>query len=189
MTVLSKEIKPNEYHDSKIYKIVSKNTDKIYIGSTKKTLDERLKKHERNYKSFKNGKYNNVTSFNILELGDYDIILIANVSVENKTELLKIEGGYIMNEINVVNKFVAGRTKKEYNHQRYEKNKDKMNEITQQYKNENKDKINELNQQYRNKNKDKINEKFTCDCGGKYTNANCARHLKSKKHLGLTVTF
>ena len=41
----------------RIYKITSIKTDKIYIGSTTKSLTERLLKHEYNYKAFQNGKY------------------------------------------------------------------------------------------------------------------------------------
>jgi len=36
----------------KIYKIISDSTDKIYIGSTVKTLDERLKEHEKDFLNF-----------------------------------------------------------------------------------------------------------------------------------------
>ena len=32
-------------------------------------------------------------------------------------------------------------------------------------------------------NKDKLSEKFSCDCGGKYTNGNKLRHFKSNIHL------
>jgi len=36
---------------------------------------------------------------------------------------------------------------------------------------ENKEKTNEKRKAYRDENKDKINEKFTCECGSRYTNS------------------
>jgi predicted GIY-YIG superfamily endonuclease len=55
-----------------IYKIVSDSTDKIYIGSTVKTLEKRLEYHENSYeiwyhKDFRRGY---CTSFEILKYGD-----------------------------------------------------------------------------------------------------------------------
>ena len=38
----------------KIYKIVSDSTDKIYIGSTSRTLAERLELHETTYEKWVN---------------------------------------------------------------------------------------------------------------------------------------
>ena len=47
----------NKYHNSKIYKLISDHTDKIYIGSTfKKYLTSRKAAHKSNYKAFKNNK-------------------------------------------------------------------------------------------------------------------------------------
>ena len=34
------------------YKIISGNTPKVYIGSTAKTIEERLQQHEYDYKYF-----------------------------------------------------------------------------------------------------------------------------------------
>lgn len=112
----------NKFHHAKIYKIVSENTDLCYIGSTTKTLQQRLKEHESSFKSFKNENSKYVTSFEILKLGNYQIELIEYVCVENEQELRKIEGKYQINELNKVNKFIAGRTLKEY----YEGNKVKI---------------------------------------------------------------
>ena len=42
--------------EGKIYKIISINTDKIYIGSTTKSLYERLQGHKRNYKRYQHKK-------------------------------------------------------------------------------------------------------------------------------------
>ena len=64
------------YQNSKIYKITDNTTDMVYVGSTFKTLQQRLKAHEAAYKSFKAGKFpNNVTVFKILENADYNIVI------------------------------------------------------------------------------------------------------------------
>ena len=48
------------------YKIISTNTDKVYIGSTAKPLNDWLKRHESDYKGFQYGKYHYITSFDII---------------------------------------------------------------------------------------------------------------------------
>lgn len=57
----------NKYKNGKIYKIVDNTSDKYYIGSTTQTLTERLTQHEKNFKMYKNSKYNYVSSFEILQ--------------------------------------------------------------------------------------------------------------------------
>ena len=47
----------NRFENAKIYKIVDNSSDMVYIGSACKTLQQRLKKHESDYKNFKAGKY------------------------------------------------------------------------------------------------------------------------------------
>jgi len=76
-----------DYKNGKIYKITSPHTDKIYIGSTKQPLNVRLTKHRHDYKRYCEGKYNYVTSFELIDLGDYQIDLIKNFPCETKKEL------------------------------------------------------------------------------------------------------
>ena len=79
------------------YKITSTNTDKVYVGSTKKDINERLNRHEAHYRLFKDGKYNYVTSFEILECKDYKIDLIENKVCESKEQRDTVECNYIIN--------------------------------------------------------------------------------------------
>ncbi|MEX0598744.1 MAG: GIY-YIG nuclease family protein [Candidatus Paceibacterota bacterium] len=54
-----------------VYYIASQHTDKIYVGSTRKTLEERLSRHRRDYDRWKNNnKCNYFSSFELFELGD-----------------------------------------------------------------------------------------------------------------------
>ncbi len=48
----------------------------VYVDSTLKTLEQRLKGHKSDYKKFKAGKYHNVLSYKILENNNYKIELV-----------------------------------------------------------------------------------------------------------------
>jgi len=50
-----------DYSKSRIYKIVSDQIDKIYIGSTVEPLSKRMTKHRSDYRRWKNGKYHYIT--------------------------------------------------------------------------------------------------------------------------------
>ena len=104
-----------KYQNSKIYKITDNLSDMVYIGSTYKTLQQRLKTHEINLKNYTNGKYNFVTVFKILENNNYKIDLVENYPCNNKQELNIREGQIIKeyknNKLNIVNKYIAGQTK------------------------------------------------------------------------------
>jgi hypothetical protein len=159
------------YQNGKIYKLVSLHTDKIYVGSTtKKYLCERKSEHKNEYKKWKNGKHNNVTSFQLFELGidDVDIILLENYPCNSKNELHARERHYV-ESMNCVNKVIPNRTEKEYNQMR-----DKQKTATQQ-------------KQYRNVHKEEISERRkklehceTCNCDVRKNDF--SRHERSKKH-------
>ena len=92
------------YNLGKIYKIVDNTNDNIYIGSTcEPTLSRRLAKHVSNFNGYKRGKDKFMTSFKILENGDYDIILIEDFPCDNKNQLFARER-YWTDNINCVNK-------------------------------------------------------------------------------------
>jgi len=104
----------------KIYKIISENTPMIYIGSTIKPLQTRLKGHIRDYKHridynnwFLSDEYDynphyfdiipdkfinepgNCSSYKILRYGDYSIELLDEFDYEIKSDILKREQFYI----------------------------------------------------------------------------------------------
>ena len=97
----------------RIYKIFDNTNDNIYIGSTIKQLNERLKGHEKAYKSYLNCKYHYVTSFEILKNDDYQIVLLEEIEFDVKSELFAREGRYI-SSLECVNKVIPNRTLKEY---------------------------------------------------------------------------
>jgi hypothetical protein len=189
-----------DYSKSKIYKIVDYSTNNIYVGSTLKTLSNRLAQHRSTYKVYLNGKYHYVTSFKVLENNNYRIELIENypecTSIE---ELHKREGEWIQ-RLDCVNKCVAGRTQKEYQEANKDKikeyrkaNKDKIKESGKEYYKANKDKIKEYREankdkmkEYREANKDKIKERMNkvhkCICGKEFKYGNKQGHFKTIFH-------
>ena len=90
--------KDNKYQNSKIYKIVCNITGEVYFGATtEKFLCSRIAKHRNSFKRYKDGKYPFNSSFQILERGNYNIILIENFNCNSKDELFKKERDYIEN--------------------------------------------------------------------------------------------
>ena len=140
------------YKNSKIYKITSpSNPDLVYIGSTTQSLKIRFSQHKSMFKRYKKGKVGYVTSFKIIEYSDCKIELIKNVCCNNRKELDKIEGEFILNTI-CCNKFVAGRTNKQY----HKDNKEKINARRRAIYKAKKEKINARRRVYREANKEKI---------------------------------
>ena len=197
-----------KYEKGKIYKIISDNTDKIYIGSScEPTLAHRLSKHRSNYKAWLKDNTNQyITSYEILKLENYSIILIENYPCNNKDELQARERHYIeLNKNIIVNKVIPLRKPKEYrqdykeyyqeyskkyNKEYHQNNKDKIKEQQQQYRDDNKDKIKERSVKYYDNNKDKIlnklknQELIKCGCGAEIQKSN-NKHVDSKKHKKL----
>ena len=78
-----------------IYIIYSDDHSDVYIGSTKLDLDERLKQHELNLRKFKRGKYNYVSSYDILEQGNYQIDWLHKGEHKSRRSLRLVEGKII----------------------------------------------------------------------------------------------
>jgi len=139
---LYNNIMPN-YQNSKIYKIVSlSNPDKVYYGSTTKTLSQRMAHHKSFCKQNKP-----ITSKEILQYDDAKIILVENYPCNSKEELLKKEYEYILNN-QCINK-QKGYTEEEY----YEVNKDKILQRSKEYYENNKEDKLKYAKEYREKNR------------------------------------
>ena len=156
-----------DYQKGKIYTIRNYTDDTlIYVGSTTDTLSRRLATHRIDCK-----KRSSISLYShIIEncWNGWYIELVENYPCNNNTELKRREGE-IIRQIGTINKYIAGRTKKEYykdnadnikeNKKEYRKeNADKINELAKTYRNENADKIKEYQKEYRKENTDKINE-------------------------------
>jgi hypothetical protein len=103
------------FKNGKIYKIIDNTSDMIYVGSTCYSLEDRLKGHEKTFKTYQKGKKARcLTSYKILINGNYKIELIEKFPCENSKQLFEREGFYIRkfkNEgLNIVNKTTLGLT-------------------------------------------------------------------------------
>jgi hypothetical protein len=147
---------PTNYQNGKIYKIVCNVTDEVYIGSTcEPTVARRLAKHVGSYKAHKKGKCGYITSFRIIERGDYTAYLVESFPCDSKDELTKREGEVIRQmkaECTIVNCAIPGRTRAEYRID----NADKLKAGKQKYREQNADKIKAIEKKYRENNADKI---------------------------------
>ena len=156
-----------------IYKIFCKTDDDlVYYGSTtQKRVCNRISGHNRSYKSWKLGKSSFVTSFSVIDTGDWDYMTVEKVMHDEPFELRNRERWYIENN-ECINKRIPNTTPKESNKKWYDNNKEKIAEKIKDYYEENKEKIAE-----------KHKEKVTCECGCIVRYYGLARHTKTKKHL------
>ena len=158
-----------DYSNGRIYfiePICEHEDNEYYYGSTIQKLCKRMDKHRRDFKSWKNGKRRKIMCFDLLEkygIENCKIYLVELYPCESREELESREGYYIRNN-DCVNKYIPGRTRKEYRID----NKDKFKE-------------------YYINNKDEINTKRKvqneCPCGGRYTLTNKSQHSKTKIHI------
>jgi len=84
-----------------IYKIISKNTEKIYIGSTCFSIYDRLNKHILDNEFYNKYKEHYVSSYEIIKYGDCNIELLESFNNIEKKELEKKESEYIKANVNI----------------------------------------------------------------------------------------
>lgn len=172
---------PN-YANSRIYKLTCNVTGLMYVGSTTQPLYKRKHQHKEKYEEWLKGRYHYVTSFKIIEGGDYDIVLIEEVQCENKEQLHRKEREWI-ELMDCVNKCVPTRTNKEY----YEQNKQEILVQRKEYREQNKEDLLKKQKEYYEQNKEQIatkrKEVITCSCGTEHARHGKARHIRSIKHI------
>ncbi len=137
----------DRYSRAKIYRLVGGG--KTYYGSTCLSLSRRLSGHKKSYNQFLTGKRGNMTSFELLEEPDLNIVLVEEYPCNNKEQLLARERYWIENN-ECVNKKVPTRSKKEWE----EDNKDNLKKYHRDYKRKHyqdkfKNKNNERSKSYR----------------------------------------
>ena len=125
------------YMQGKIYKIASKDTNKIYIGSTTASLDYRFYRHRQDYCLYVNKLCSSkIYSFELFDEVGIDqcyIELICEFPCDNAHELAAEEGKHqMLNLYNIVNRNIAGRTGKQYYQ---DKRESILNQKREYYKN------------------------------------------------------
>lgn len=190
-----------KYSRGKIYKIISSNTDDVYIGSScEPYLSNRLAKHVSNYNNYLKGKHHYTTAYKVLEKGNYQIIWLEDCSCERRDQLVARERWYIENTPNCINKVIVGRTYTEYYHDNktkitdrcklyYENNKEIVNKRNKLYRESNKDKVTTIKKAYRENNKDviKVKQKEYRDINKDKINA--WKSSKIECECGCTITL
>lgn len=79
--------------NGKVYKIVSENSNAVYIGSTIFEIEDRLRKHMLDYEFYDKYKYHYCSSYEVLKSGKCSVLLLEdNIG---KNELLVKESKYI----------------------------------------------------------------------------------------------
>ena len=147
-----------------IYKIISPNTDLVYVGKTDQTLSRRLSEHRSAYKGWLAGTcIINYSSFKVLEHGDYSIEMI------EETEDKKRERFWIK-ELNACNTYTMSVEFDFAAHCRahYVANREAILERSTEYRDANRETINK-----------KQNEKVPCsNCGAVMNRSSIWAHKK-----------
>ncbi len=175
-----------DYKNGKIYIIKSKETDKVYIGSTCSSLKKRFSSHKAEYKKLLRGEKTHCTSIEILKYSDSYIELFEDYPCKTKRELLDREGEVTRNTLNCVNIQIQGRTKKQWDEDNEEKNKQYRKEFRENNKEKLKNQYNdwyksEKGRAYYEAQKERINIKVPCPiCNFESSKSNLLRHIKSK---------
>ena len=173
---------PN-YTNGKIYKIWDNSYTKCYIGSTVEELSNRMSHHRKDYKKWLLTQKIYVCSFILFDefgVENCKIELVENFPCNSKAELHAREG-YHQRLNDCVNKNIAGRKPKEYR----EDNIERIKEYRRQYYQNNKEYIIQKVSEWTKNNdelKTKRKEQYNCECGGCYSYAHKARHLKTNQH-------
>ena len=139
----------NKYSNGKIYRLQNTINNHFYIGSTCKTLTERLSKHKSQAKASPRPVHH---CFNTVGWSNVEIILLENFPCQNKLELLKQERYWIEQLNPTLNIDVPSRTRAEW----IEENKDYFVEYQKQYREHHKEELAKQQKEYYDVNKDKL---------------------------------
>ena len=75
-----------KYSNTKIFKIVSENTNDVYYSTTMTPLSKRKALMYANYKLYKQSKKKYVPAFDLFDLGSVKFILVESYPCKNKDE-------------------------------------------------------------------------------------------------------
>ena len=162
------------YARGKIYQLIDYSTGNFYIGSTCLPLHKRLHIHKRASKSERDKgiKIYQTFTYDMFNSGQINIILIEEVDVENKQQLLREENKHIMLHfnnplcLNTYRSYVSVEQKKKELQAYMNEYKEYFNLKAKEYKQKNKEKIQLMNKIKYEQNKEAI----SLQCKKKYEN-------------------
>jgi len=191
-------------NDYIFYKIVNVNgdCDLCYIGSTANWKQRKVNHKStcnnencinHNLKLYKTNRENGGwEEFKMVEIGRGEKLTLAEA--HKKEEEYRVELKANMNAVKChLSKEDATAYKSKWYYDNIEINREKqkqyridnaskMKEYWKKYNVDNADRKKEYDKKYRIDNADKKKKKYTCDCGGTYSNGGMSRHLTTKKH-------
>jgi len=154
-----------------IYKIISPNTDLVYVGMTVRRLVQRLACHRSNYKRYLAGISGYCSSYKVLECGDCTIELIEETDDKSREF-------YWIRELNTCNDCRYHQSERA---QKYVAERDGILEDRKASYVINKDAILEDRKAYYQRNKKTQAEKIACDnCGRVVSRSGMTAHKKRK---------
>ena len=174
----------NRYSHGKIYKLIDNTTGVFYIGSTAlKRLDHRLRTHIKT--STKQNKTNNIYKLykyctpEKLRSDCVRTILIQEVNVNSKNDLLKIENSYIETELNndvclnTRRAFRDDKQRNQYSLEQYYKHREARLTRCNEYRHENAEQIKQIRSKL-----------YSCPCGSSsILFDHKSRHERTQKHI------
>jgi|SaaInlV_125m_DNA_1040241.scaffolds.fasta_scaffold30595_2 hypothetical protein len=169
-----------------IYKICCDDCPEfVYVGSTK-AFRQRKSHHKDNCNNRKDTKklYNTIRenggwdNWRMVIIEDCGEISFTQARIKEEEHRVKLNAN-----LNMLRCHRTEEHKKEYDKEYRENNKEHIKEYDKEYYENNKEYIKEHHKEYNEKNKEKLNEKINCNCGGKYTYQNKAKHFKTNRHL------
>ena len=179
---------PN-YQNGKVYKMVAGGL--TYVGSTTRTLAQRKATHKSGFKRWKAGNGYKMSSYQLFESGEtVDIVLLEDVPCERKEQLHARERHWL-EKLDCVNRYIAGRSNKEYyqdhkdkilerKKKRYEQNRDLISERDKMRYEANRDHILKQKKQYYEANKDLLRQKAPCPvCSKQMRKDSIPKHLRT----------
>jgi Zn ribbon nucleic-acid-binding protein len=161
-----------DYSLCKVYKLVSPQTDKVYIGSTcQKYLSSRFAQHKTDYKLYLNSNNKSYyTSFEIVKYPDAKIILVQSYpQCKNNMEQRMYEQDYIdiYDCVNKQRAYSSPEQYKEYN----DAHKEERAIYSKQYYENNREQILE-----------KEKQKVICECGAVLNRSSLSKHRNKQIH-------
>jgi len=190
------DVVDKRYENGKIYLVKCKNDDTlVYVGSTYMSLEKRFSLHKTDKKC---SLYQYVND----DWDNWYIELYEDYPCKNR-HILELKEGEVQRDIATINKYIAGRSNKEYR----QDNRDKISEKKKQYHQDNRERILEQKKQYYQDNRDeklenmkqyyednreKILEyqiqKIICErCGSISVKCSIKRHQRTQKCLNYNV--
>ncbi len=111
-SAMEEDVPSSEAFTGRIYRISAPGCDRVYVGSTRKTLSARLGAHQRNMRAWERGTVSYVTSFELVGRPGVTIDLIEEEEYQDLQHMRDREAYWIA-RLPTVNRRTPGRSRVE----------------------------------------------------------------------------